>query len=168
MTNMNKKKYFASHTRMKILAIFTALFACPFGLASIILSMEIVQFNHGFKSLYLFILLFPILFITYLLSCKAWRLFHNHQPILTLMPTKIQTINFKGQAIHKQIILLQDIDEVELKKTWLDRHYYLVFHMRDQTKQQINFALGWMKNEDIIDLKNELDKWIKPKTKQIH
>lgn len=40
--------------------------------------------------------------------------------------------------------------------------------MRDQTKQQLNFATGWMKNEDIIDLKNELDKWIKPKTKQIH
>ncbi|WP_173911576.1 hypothetical protein [Acinetobacter sp. Marseille-Q1618] len=165
---MNKKKYFASHTRMKIVAIFTVLFACPFWLASIFASVEIVQFNHGLKSLYLLILLLPILFIAYLLSRNAYRLFKNQQPILTLTPIQIRTIDYKGQGVHNQTILLKDISEIELKKTWLDRHYYLVFHMRDQTKQQLNFATGWMKNEDIVGLKNELDKWIKPKTKQIH
>ncbi len=53
------------------------------------------------------------------------------------------------------------------KKTLLDRQYYLLFIMKDNSKQKLNVGLGFMKNEDVLDLKQQLDKRISAKAKHI-
>lgn len=39
--------------------------------------------------------------------------------------------------------------------------------MKDNSKQKLNLGLGFMKNEDVLDLKQELDKRISAKAKHI-
>ncbi len=165
--NMIEKHYFASLIRMRILAIFIGIFACPFWLVIVLLCMELFKFDQGLKSLFILIPLVLVIFVAYILSRNAFHLFRNKEPILTLSPLKIQTIDYKGQGIRDKNILIQDIDQVELKKTLLDRHYCLIFTMKDQTQQTLNFATGWMKNADILELKQSLDEIIPMKAKHI-
>jgi len=79
----------------------------------------------------------------------------------------IRSIDFKGRVIIKKNIKIPEIYEVELKKTLLDRQYYLLFIMKDNSIQKLNLGLGFMKNEDVLDLKQELDKRISAKAKHI-
>lgn len=164
---MIEKHYFASLIRMRILAIFIGIFACPFWLVTLLLCIEMFKFHQGLKSLFILIPIIIMVFIAYILSRNTFHLFRNKYHILTLTPTKIQTIDYKGQGIRDKNILIQDIDQVELKKTLLDRHYCLIFTMKDQTQQTLNFATGWMKNADILELKQSLDEIIPMKAKHI-
>lgn len=165
--NIIEKYYFASLIRMRILAIFIGIFACPFWLVIILLCMELFKFDQGLKSLFILIPLVLVGFIAYILSRSTFLLFRNKEPILTLSPLKIKTIDYKGQGIRDKNIIIQDIDQVELKKTLLDRHYCLIFTMKDQTQQTLNFATGWMRNADILELKQSLDEMIPKKAKHI-
>ncbi|MDR0238500.1 hypothetical protein [Acinetobacter sp.] len=164
---MNKKKYYASHRQMLPLAIFTGIFACPFWLATLLLIIELFEFKYGVKSLYLILVIALLASFSYLLSRKAVSLFRNQSPILVLTQDKIRTIEFKGRGVIKKEVLLRDIAQVELKKTFLDRHYYLRLIMKDQSIQKLNLSSGLMHNDDIVELKLALDHYISPRAKQL-
>ncbi|WP_288497467.1 hypothetical protein [uncultured Acinetobacter sp.] len=163
---MNKKKYYASHRQMLPLAIFTGIFSCPFWYATLLLIIELFEFKNGVKSLYLIFVIALLASFSYLLSRKAVLLFRNQSPILVLTQVKIRTLEFKGRGVIKKEVLLRDIAQVEIKKTFLDRHYYLRLIMKDQSIQKLNLSSGLMRNHDIVELKQALDYYIPPRAKQ--
>lgn len=163
---MNKKKYYASHRQMLPLAIFTGIFACPFWYATLLLIIELFEFKNGVKNLYLIFVIALLASFSYFLSRKAVLLFKNQSPILVLTQDKIRTIEFKGRSVIKKEVLLRDIAQIELKKTFLDRHYYLRLIMKDQSIQKLNLSSGLMRNDDIVELKQALDYYIPPRAKQ--
>ena len=164
---MQKKKYYASRKQMIPLAIFAGILTCPFWAATMLLILEMFEWKNGLKSLFSLFLVTPLGFIAYFFSNKAIQIFSNQRPILTLSQDMIRSIDFKGRVIIKKHIKIPEIYEVELKKTLLDRQYYLLFIMKDNSKQKLNVGLGFMKNEDVLDLKQQLDKRISAKAKHI-
>ncbi|WP_227552210.1 MULTISPECIES: hypothetical protein [unclassified Acinetobacter] len=165
MRNMDKKNYYASRRQILPLSIFTGIFACPFWFATLLFTIELFEFKYGIKSLFLIILIALLGSFSYFLSRKAILIFKNQSPILVLTQDKIQTIEFKGRGVTKKEVFLRDIAQVELKKTLLDRHYYLRLIMKDRSIQKLNLGLGLMHNNDIFDLKHSLDHYIPPKAK---
>ena len=164
---MQKKKYYASRKQMIPLAIFFFFFTCNFWAATVLLFLVIFEWYNGLKSLFLLFLVTPLGFIAYFFSNNAIQMFSNQRPILTLSQDMIRSIDFTGRVIIKKHIKIPEIYEVELKKTLLDRQYYLLFIMKDNSTQKLNVGLGFMKNKDILDLKQELDKRISSKAKHI-